>query len=260
LIELTRSYTVVAIDGFPLVELGDDIGELIVASLTRNGMILQDGDIVAISQKIVSKAEGRLVNLEQVTPSKQTEELAKVTQKDPRLVELVLRESKRVAGVAEHALVVETSTGTICLNAGIDKSNVSGKDTYSLLPKDPDSSAQRIRSKLHELTKKTVGVIICDTYSRPFRNGIVEFAIGLAGVKPFKDYRGTRDLFGNELRWKLVAVADEIAAAAELVMGQGTEATPVAIVKGLTTIDLTNGPESSDLIMPTSRDLYRGAI
>ena len=260
MMKLTRSYNVIGIDDFPLVKPGDDIGRLIASSVARNQLALEDGDIVVVSQKIVSKAEARLVNIVEIEPSKRANELAKLTQKDPRLVECVLRESKRVLGVAEQALTVETKTGHVCLNAGIDKSNVSGKDTYSLLPKDPDESARCIRSRLRELTGKNVGVIICDTYSRPLRNGIVEFAIGLAGAKPFKDYRGTRDLFGNELKFKLVAVADEIASAAELVMGQGAEATPIAIVKGLASVNLGDDSKSSDLIMPTSRDLYRGAI
>jgi coenzyme F420-0:L-glutamate ligase/coenzyme F420-1:gamma-L-glutamate ligase len=248
------------VEGLPLVKQGDDIAELIVNTMTKSGMSLEDSDILAISQKIVSKAEGRMINLDGVTPSKRTEELAKLTQKDPRLVEYVLNESRRVLGTAERALVVEIHMGLVCLNAGIDKSNVAGKDCYSLLPRDPDGSAQRIRSRLHELTGKSVGVIICDTYSRPLRNGIVEFAIGLAGIKPFKDYRGTRDLFGNELRFKLVAVVDEIAAAAELVMGQGAEATPVAVIRGLTGVEMNNDSRSGDLFMPTSKDLYRGSI
>jgi len=258
--DLTRSYTVIGVEGLPLVQPGDDVGEVIAISITKNGMTLEDWDIVVVSQKIVSKAEGRLVNLGQLRPSKRAEELAKLTNKDARLVEYVLKESKRVLGIAEQALVVETYAGLVCLNAGIDKSNVSGKDTYSLLPTDPDGSAREIRSKLRELTGKNVGVIICDTYSRPFRNGIVDFAIGLAGVRPFKDYRGTCDLFGNQLKFKLVATADEIAAAAELVMGQGTEAIPVAIIKGLASVELDNDIKSTELIMPTSRDLYRGSI
>ncbi len=257
---MTRSYNVVGVEGFPLVEPGDDIGELLSACISRNGIVLEDGDIIVVSQKIVSKAEGRLISLGQMAPSKTAQELANLTHKDSRLVECVLRESTRVAGVAENALVVETPGGLICLNAGVDKSNVPGKETYSLLPRNPDDSAQRLRSKIKEITGRTVGVIICDTYSRPFRNGIVEFALGVSGVKPFKDYRGMRDLFGHQLRFKVVAVADEIAAAAELVMGQGAEGIPAAIVKGLTATELDCEAKSSDLVMPASRDLYRGAI
>ena len=259
---MTRSYSVVGLEDFPLVKEGDDLGGMIAASLEKEGISLSDGDVVAASQKIVSKSEGRIVNISDVSPSRKAEKLAKITHKDPRLIECVLKESRRVLGTAERALVVETPTGLICLNAGMDKSNIRGSDTYSLLPTNPDSSAQVIRTRLRELTGKNIGVIICDTYSRPFRNGIVEFAIGIAGVRPFKDYRGTRDLFGNELKFKLVAVADEMAAAAELVMGQGSEAIPVAIIKGLRLVvaDSTVDPESTELLMPTSRDLYRGTI
>ena len=259
---MTRSYSVVGLEDFPLVKEGDDLGRMITVSLKKEGISLSDGDVVAVSQKIVSKSEGRIVKMSDVSPSRRAEKLAKVTRKDPRLIECVLKESRRVLGTAERALVVETPTGLICLNAGIDKSNIRGGDTYSLLPTNPDSSAQVIRTRLGELTGKNVGVIICDTYSRPLRNGIVEFAIGIAGVRPFKDYRGTRDLFGNELKFKLVAVADEMAAAAELVMGQGSEAIPVAIIKGLRLMvaDSAVDPESTELLMPTSRDLYRGTI
>jgi len=165
----------IGIEELPLVQPGDDSGELVANSMAKSGISLKDGDILATSQKIASKAEADF-HLDQVTPSKRTEELAKLTQKDPRLLEHVLKELRRVLGIAERALVVETHAGLVCINAGIDKPNVAGKDNYSLLPKDLDESAQQITSKLRELTGKSVDVIICDTYRRPLRNGIAEFA------------------------------------------------------------------------------------
>ncbi|MGQ9566040.1 MAG: coenzyme F420-0:L-glutamate ligase [Candidatus Bathyarchaeales archaeon] len=257
------SFTVVGLEKFPLVKAGDDIARIIVEVAGANGIVVEDGDVIVVSQKIVSKSEGRLVRLRDVVPSKQAREVAAVTGKDVRFVELVLQETGRVVKAVPGFLVVEDKRGWVCLNAGIDKSNVSPEsDLYLLLPANPDGAARQIRRKIMQLTGKKVGVVICDTYSRPFRRGQTEFAIGVAGVKVFRDYRGERDLFGYVLQVKNVAVVDELACAAELVMGQGNEAVPVAIVKGLKRVELCKEDESSvkDLRLAIGEDFFEKTL
>jgi coenzyme F420-0:L-glutamate ligase/coenzyme F420-1:gamma-L-glutamate ligase len=199
--------------------------------------------------------------LRNIVPSRRAKELSKVTRKDARFVELVLRETKRVLKASREILLVEDKRGLICINAGIDKSNVAGRGNYALLPEDPDGSARRCRSEIEKLTGKNVSVILCDTYSRPFRRGQVNFAIGVAGLSPFRDYRGTLDLFGQVLKVKNVAVVDEIAAAAELLMGQGKEATPVVVIRGLSgSIEPCENCEASELKISKREDLFRGVL
>lgn len=259
--KLLQSFMVVGLEGFPLVKAGDDLARIIVDTVKKNGAVIDDGDVVVVSQKIVSKAEGRLARLRDVTASERAKEVAAVTGKDGRFVELVLRETKKIVKAVPGFLVVEDRRGWVCLNAGIDKSNVSAEsDLYSLLPANPDESARKIRREIMQLTSKRVGVIICDTYSRPFRRGQTEFAIGVAGVKVFRDYRGERDLFGYVLQVKNVAVVDELACVAELLMGQGSEAVPVAIVKGLKRVELCEESESStqELRLAEHEDFFEG--
>ncbi|UCG45967.1 MAG: coenzyme F420-0:L-glutamate ligase [Candidatus Bathyarchaeota archaeon] len=249
----------VGLKDFPIVEAGDDLAKMIHEAAVKNNVTINQGDVVAIAQKIVSKAEGRIVRLNDVQPSPRSEKMAKAIQKDPRLVELVLRETKRIVKIAPKTLIVENKNGLICLNAGIDKSNVLGEDSYALLPEDPDRSAERIRAGILKLTGKHVAVIICDTYSRPFRRAQVEFAIGTAGINLFKDYRGQQDLFGYILQVKNVAIVDEIAAAAELIMGQGNEAIPVVIVKNLARVDGGRSALIADLWISREEDLFKNA-
>jgi len=227
------SYRAIALEGFPLIKPGDNIPRIIVDIAQKNGVKIEEGDILVVAQKIFSKAEGRIVKLKNVEPSPKAHGIAEKTKKNPKFVELVLRETTSILKASPEVLLVEDKHGLVCINAGIDKSNVEGSDAYSLLPEDSDRSAKKCREKIRELTGANVAVIICDTYSRPFRRGQVNFAIGVAGVSLFKDYRGKEDLFGNILRVKNVAVVDEIAAAAELLMGQAKEARPVVIFKGL---------------------------
>jgi len=258
-----QSFTVVGLEGFPLVKAGDDLARIIVGTAEKNIARIEDGDIIAISQKIVSKAEGRLIRLKDVMPSDKANEVAAVTGKDARLVELVLRETGRVVRAVPGFLVVEDKRGWVCLNAGVDKSNVSWEsDLYALLPVDPDESARKIRRDIARLTGKRVGVIVCDTYSRPFRRGQMEFAIGDSGVRVFKDYRGEKDLFGYVLRVKNVAIVDELACAAELLMGQGNEAVPVAIVKGLKRVELCDESEASikELQLAEHEDFFEDTL
>jgi coenzyme F420-0:L-glutamate ligase/coenzyme F420-1:gamma-L-glutamate ligase len=257
---LAKTISVIGLESFPLIDAGDSLPKLLVQTLKREQVSLNDGDIIAIAQKVVSKAEGRIVRLRDIKPSKKALRIAEVTHKDPRHIELILRETRKVVKASEQILIVKGRTGLVCLNAGIDKSNVEGDDAHALLPSDPDESARRIRSKIRELTGKNVAIVICDTFSRPFRRAQVNFAIGIAGISAFKDYRGQKDLFGYVIKVKRAAVADEIAAAAELVMGQGREAVPVVIIKNLNRVKWTEKSSSKNLLISKHEDLFAGTL
>ncbi|MDI6846981.1 MAG: coenzyme F420-0:L-glutamate ligase [Candidatus Bathyarchaeia archaeon] len=256
-----KSFVAIALEGFPLIKPGDDIAKIIVETARKNGLKLEDGDIIAIAQKIFSKAENRIVRLRDVVPSKKAEEIAKITGKSPKFAELVLRETKKTMKASREILLVEDKRGLICINAGIDKSNVEGRGNFALLPENPDRSAQKCRLEIKKLTGKNVAIVICDTYSRSFRRGQVNFAIGMAGIKLFKDYRGKEDLFGQILKVKNVAVIDEIAAAAELLMGQAKEATPVVIFKGLNSVvEFCEKCSINELYISGEEDLFRNTL
>lgn len=246
--------------GLPLVRPGDKLASLILETVGRLRVGVKNGDVFVIGQKAVSKSEGQLVDTNDVKPSPRAVELGRRTGRNPSFVELVLRDTSRVLRADRSALIVRTKHGWTCLNAGVDKSNVKGPSTFALLPKEPDASARRLRSAIKRKTGKMVGVIITDTHSRPFRLGQVEETIGIAGISPFVDYRGSTDLFGYELRFKNVAVADELAGAAELVMGQGREATPAAIVRGLGRVRFREQARSSSLVVSKREDLFRGTL
>ena len=243
-----------------MIRPGDDLPGLIVEAADRVGVGIKNGDVLVVGQKAVSKSEGRLVDVDRVRPSKRARRIGKKTGKHAGFVEVVLRDAKKVVKVHMEAFIVTTKHGWTCLNGGVDKSNVQGPVTYALLPEDPDASARRVRSKIKRLTGRTVGVIICDTHSRPFRRGQVEETIGVAGLNPMVDYRGQRDLFGYQLRFKNVAVADELASAAELVMGQGREAVPAAIIRGLKRVQFQERARSSALVVGEEEDLFRGTF
>lgn len=253
--------TLTPLDNIPLVKSGDSLSQIILDSLSYTGVTLQDGDVLVIAQKIVSKAEGRLVNLNTVTPSPSALELAGKTEKDPRFVELVLRESRSVLRYRPGTLIVEHRLGFVCANAGIDHSNVTGEDGdpedwYLLLPENPDASARRLREELLLKTGiRSLGVLIIDSHGRAWRLGTVGVAIGLAGLPALVDLRGKSDLFGYQLRVTQVAAADELAAAASLVMGQADEGRPVVHVRGFP-FALREG-ELSELIRPEEMDLFR---
>jgi coenzyme F420-0:L-glutamate ligase/coenzyme F420-1:gamma-L-glutamate ligase len=222
----------------PMIQPGDDLGEIINNSLKGMPLLLEDGDILVLAQKIVSKAESRLVNLNQVEPSARALDLARSTEKDPRFVELVLRESKEVLRFRPGTIIVEHKLGFVCANAGIDHSNVRGpwgnaEDWVLLLPEDPDRSAETIRLRVQELSGvRSIGVMIIDSHGRAWRNGTVGVTIGLSQVPGIVDMRGKPDLFGYQLRVTTIAAADELAAAASLVMGQAAECVPVVHVRG----------------------------
>jgi coenzyme F420-0:L-glutamate ligase/coenzyme F420-1:gamma-L-glutamate ligase len=256
-----KRFSAIALEGFPLISSGDDLARIIVETARKNNVTIEDGDLIVAAQKIFSKAEGRVVALRDIIPSGKAKELAKAIGKSPRFVELVLGESKNILKASRDILLVEDQRGLICINAGIDKSNVEGGGNFALLPENPDASAENCRRRIRELTGKNVALIICDTYSRPFRRGQVNFAIGVAGVKLFKDYRGKKDLFGQVLKVKNVAVVDEIAAAAELLMGQATEARPVIVFKGLgSAVDFCEKCGIADLQISREQDLFRGVL
>jgi coenzyme F420-0:L-glutamate ligase/coenzyme F420-1:gamma-L-glutamate ligase len=221
----------------PLVCPGDNLATLLLTSLQAARITLEDGDIIVVAQKIVSKAENRLVNLCDVTPSKDALDLAKRSEKDPRLVELILRESREVLRVRPGTIIVEHNLGFICASAGIDHSNVRGTegnpdDWVLLLPEDPDRSAMEIRRNIKIITGNRIGVCIIDSHGRAWRIGTIGMAIGLSGMPGIVDKRGWKDLFGYRLKITIVAAADELAAAASLVMGEAAEGTPAAHVRG----------------------------
>jgi len=252
--------TLTPLPGIPLIHPGDDLGEIIVESLRRAGISLQDGDILVLAQKIVSKAEGRLVNLLTVQPSPRAVELGEITEKDPRLIELILRESRCVLRTRPGTIIVEHRLGFVCANAGIDHSNVAGEgeeieDLVALLPDDPDASAGRIRRRLENAHDARIGVMIIDSHGRAWRLGTVGVAIGFSGMPGLVDLRGRPDLFGFNLRITQVGAADELAAAASLVMGQADECTPVIHVRGFPY--LLREAELSELIRPHDQDLFR---
>jgi len=254
---MVKKVAIFGLEGFPLIETGDDLAGLIVSVARDNDLKIEDGDIVVVAQKVVSKAEDRVVKVDEVRPSEKALKIAEATGRDPRIVELVIRESKRFLKASRQIIVVEDQRDIVNINAGIDKSNVEGANRYALLPINPDQSAGRLRRRIAELTGKNVGVIISDTYSRAFRRGQVNFAIGLAGINPFVDYRGKADLFGYVMQVKFSAVADELAGAAELVMGQGKEATPVVVIRGVNRVDFSEGFSSRDLVIGEEEDLFK---
>lgn len=244
----------------PLIKAGDSIAGAILAGTIENGIDVKDGDIFVIAQKIISKSEGRLRNLNEIMPSEHAVELGNKTGKDPRFVELVLQESQSVLRTRENTLIVEHKRGFICANAGIDHSNVKGEygnesDWVLLLPEDADHSAHQIREDLELSTGKKVGVLIIDSHGRAWRNGTVGITIGLSGLPGLVDLRGTSDLFGFKLKITQVAAADELAAGASLVMGQASEATPVVHVRGFP-YPLRDA-SLNELIRPKDLDLFR---
>ena len=214
------------------ITAGQNLSETIVNTIKLSNLEIEDFDILVIAQKIISKSEGRMINVESINPSNEALELARIHEKDPRLIQLILNESKRIVRVSKKHIISQTKHGFICANAGIDQSNVSNDPKYVLLlPEDPDRSARKIRKEIFEISKKNVSVIISDTFGRPFRNGQTNVAIGISGINPLRSYIGKSDQYGRELRVTEIAIADEIASAAELVMEKALKV-PVAIVRG----------------------------
>jgi coenzyme F420-0:L-glutamate ligase/coenzyme F420-1:gamma-L-glutamate ligase len=246
-------YEVIGVEGLPEFRPGADVAGLVTDAARRQGTPIAAGDLLVISQKIVSKAEGRLVRLSEVTPSPRARAVADEIGRDPHLVEIILRESRRVVRQAKGVLIVETHHGWVCANAGVDQSNVDA-DTACLLPEDADRSAAALRERIRALTGHDVGVIIADTFGRPWREGLVNVAIGLSGLRPIRSYLGELDPAGYVLQATILALADELAAAAEPVMGK-LDRIPVAIIRGLS---WERGEGSSRaLLRDPARDLFR---
>jgi coenzyme F420-0:L-glutamate ligase / coenzyme F420-1:gamma-L-glutamate ligase len=238
---------VLPVEGLPEIVEGDDL-----AALVAGAVELRDGDVVCIAHKVVSKAEGRVVRLDEVEPSDEARRLAGA-EGDPRRLEIVLRESVRVLRSRPPLVIAETRHGFVCASAGVDASNAPAADTVVLLPEDPDASAARLRAALEELADCSLGVIITDTFGRSWRRGISNVAIGSAGTEVLRDLRGVYDPAGYELHSTVIAIADEIAAAAELVMGK-TARIPAAVVRGL---QVAGSATASELVMPSDQDLFR---
>jgi coenzyme F420-0:L-glutamate ligase/coenzyme F420-1:gamma-L-glutamate ligase len=246
-------YEIIGVEGLPEIARGDDLGRLIADSAARQGTPLAARDLLVVSQKIVSKAEGRVVRLSVVTPSPRARAVAAELGRDPRLVEVILAESRRVVRLDKGVLIVETHHGWVCANAGVDQSNVDA-DTACLLPEDADRSARALRDRLGALTHHDLGIIVADTFGRPWREGLTNVAIGVAGFRPLKSYLGEHDPAGHVLQATILSLADELAAAAEPVMGK-LKRIPAAIIRGL---DWDAGDGSSrELLRDAARDLFR---
>jgi coenzyme F420-0:L-glutamate ligase/coenzyme F420-1:gamma-L-glutamate ligase len=246
--------TITGITDIPEVKPGDDLAGLILDGCARLGVQPQEGDVLVVTQKIVSKAEGCMVDLRDIEPSAFARQYAEAWGKDPRHIEVVLRESKRIVRMDRGIIISETRHGFVCANAGVDASNVPGEHFVGLLPPDPDTSALRIREAIQPLLDVDVPVIISDSFGRAWRHGIINVAVGVSGLQPLIDYRGQRDSDGYLLSATIIAVADELASAAELVMGK-LDACPAAIVRGYT-FERSEG-SARELIMDPARDMFR---
>jgi coenzyme F420-0:L-glutamate ligase / coenzyme F420-1:gamma-L-glutamate ligase len=237
---------VLPVTGLPEIREGDDL-----AGMTAERVELEDGDVLVVAQKVVSKAEGRVVRLEDIEPSERALELA--NEDDPRRTEAILRETAEIVRIRPPLLIVQTRHGFTCASAGVDASNAPEPGMLVLLPLDPDASAARIRDRVRELTGKIVGVVVSDSFGRPWRMGTTDVAIGSAGIRVLEDLRGTTDRIGYELRSTQIAIADELAGAAQLVMGKA-DGIPVAVIRGL---DVAGDGAAVELVMPPERDLFR---
>jgi coenzyme F420-0:L-glutamate ligase/coenzyme F420-1:gamma-L-glutamate ligase len=247
--------TLTALLGIPLIRPGDDLAGLILSSVKEGGIELQSGDVLVVAQKIVSKAEHQIVDLSQIEPSKKALDLAKDAQKDPRLVEVILSESREVLRVRRGLIIVEHRLGFVCANAGVDHSNVGGDDTVLLLPEDPERSAGEIRKTLESETGAEIGVLVIDSHGRAWRMGTEGVAIGVSGFPALLDMRGKPDLYDRKLEVTQVGLADELAAAASLVMGQSDERRPVVHVRGFP-YPLREG-SIQEILRPKELDLFR---
>ena len=244
----------IGLTGLPEMRPGDDVAQAIADAAKRQRVELRGGDVLVVAQKIVSKAEGQIVRLSEVKASGRARRIARRMGQDARFIEVVLRESRRVVRMNERVLIVETRQGFVCANAGVDRSNAPGRDCVTCLPRDPDRSARRLAATIKKRLGARVAVIVSDTFGRPWRLGLVNAAIGAAGLEVLRDLRGMKDAGGHVLRGTMLAVADELAAAAGLVMGK-LERVPVVIVRGYR---YTRARQSAkDLVRPAAEDLFR---
>jgi coenzyme F420-0:L-glutamate ligase / coenzyme F420-1:gamma-L-glutamate ligase len=248
-----RPIQILPISNIPEIRPGDDLPRILLSAVKKSKLTFQQNDILVLAQKIISKSENRLVDLASITPSQRAIDLAAKSDKDPRLIEIILRESRRI--VREHpVLIVETHHGFVCANAGVDQSNIPGDNVVSLLPENPDASAKKIAQAIKKLTRKKIAVIIADTFGRPWRLGLTNVAIGTYGVPPLQDLRGTRDMHRKPLHATIIAVADELAAAAGLAMPKSA-ATPAILIRNYP-FKPSSAPATT-IIRPAEADLFR---
>ena len=245
---------IIPIPGIPQIQPGDDLPSLLLDAIDRAKVGLKSDDILVVCQKVVSKAEGAVIDLKTIDPSPFAQHIAALWDKDPRVVEVVLRQSSRIIRMKNGVVITETKQGWVCANSGVDESNSLGDDIIIVLPQDPDASARNMRVAIQERRGILIGVIITDTFGRPWRDGLVEFALGVSGFEPLLDLRGTSDLQGKELHHTVVAVADELAAAAGLVMEKGA-AVPAVIIRGYRFMPAEGSGKK--LIRPADADLFR---
>lgn len=247
---------IIAVESLPLFNEGDNIGQFICDAAEKQKTPIQENDVIVVTHVAVSKVEGNVVNLDEVVPSDRALEIAAKVFKDPAMVEVILRETKEIVRMGPNSLITETRNGIVSANAGVDRSNVKGDRNVALLPVNPDASAQNIRREIKERTGKNVAVIVSDTHGRPLRMGEINIAIGIAGIKPIRDRRGEKDLFGYVLHVKQTCIADELASAAELVIGQASEGIPAAIIRGYKYQALENA-SAKNLTRPKEKDMFR---
>ena len=246
---------IIAIENMPIIKAGDNVAAMICAAAAKQGTPIQDNDIVVITHVIVSRAEGNVVNLDTVMPSDFARTIAQQNDKDPALIEAVLRESTSIRRMSVGKLITETKHGFVCANSGIDKSNVPGERNVALLPDNADVSAERIRQEIYRLTGHQVATIVSDTHGRPLREGEINVTIGVAGIAPIRDRRGEKDLFGYVLKVKRTAIADELSSAAELTMGQADECVPAALIRGYI-YPRSEHSTAKELIRSREKDLF----
>jgi len=247
---------ILAVENLPLITKGDNIGQLVCEAAKKQNTPLQENDIIVITHVAVSKAEGNVVNLDEIIPSEKAIEIARIVDKEPAMVEVILRETKEIVRIGPNSLIIETKNGIVSANAGVDRSNVEGERNVALLPQNADASAQAIRKEIKNLTGCNVAVIVSDTHGRPLRMGEINVTIGIAGIKPIRDRRGEKDLFGYVLRIKQTCIADELASAAELVIGQANEGIPAAIIRGYK-YQKSETALAKELTRPKEKDLFR---
>jgi coenzyme F420-0:L-glutamate ligase / coenzyme F420-1:gamma-L-glutamate ligase len=247
---------IIAIENLPLFQEGDDIGQLICEAAQKQNTPIEENDVIIITHVAVSKAEGNIVNLDEVVPSERAMEIGAKVGKEPAMVEVILRETKEIVRMGPNSLIVETKNGIVSANAGVDRSNVKGDRNVALLPADPDETARNIRREIKKRTGKKVAVIVSDTHGRPLRMGEINISVGIAGFKPIRDRRGEKDLFGYILHVKQTCIADELASAAELVIGQANEGIPAAIIRGYQ-YQIIENATAKDLTRPKEKDMFR---
>ena len=246
-----------ALSEFPLIQPGDNLSSIILESCKHNHFELQDGDIIAIAQKVVSKSEGRYENLLEIKPSQKAFDLGKSLNREPAFIELILNESNEIISTEKNVIIVEHKLGFININAGIDRSNIpENKNIVLLLPEDPSLSSQKIYEDISSKTNKNISVIITDSMTRPYRSGVTNFALASANIQSLIDLKGEKDIYGNILQATEIAIADELAAAAGLLMGQGSEGMPIVIIRGFDRTQYAKN-DAFDLIVKKEDDLYR---